>query len=106
MEETVLLPERLVTGKIAITVRFLGALLHIGVCDLRDSRQEENPSEYEYEAGNGKVYPLDVPESRCRVLCVLEEGVRSQDGAYNGSYGIESLRKVDTELGVLGRSTN
>lgn len=97
MEETVLLPERLV---VRIGVGLGGLERHVGIRDLGDLGEEECEREEEDEDADGHVHPLHVLEGH--LVIEVEEHVRAQNGRDDGAYSIEGLGDVDTDLGVPG----
>lgn len=79
---------------------------HIGIRDLRYSREIEHYSQKKDKTRDCKVHPLHVLQRSSTITNVLEEGVGSEDRRNDSPDSIEGLREVDAYLRIPGWTTH
>lgn len=105
-EEDILLSEGFIAVIGAVFNGLFGLVGHIGVCDFRNGREEEDDSEEEDEGRNTEIHPLDGLEGRAAGGSdIFEDHVGGENGSDDSSDGLESLCEVETHLGVSGGTT-
>jgi len=105
-EQGVLLPKRLIDVVGAVFDGLFRLIGHVGIRHFRDGREEEDDGEKEDEGGNTQIHPLDGLKGLSAWRSdVFEEDIGCEDGSDDGPDGLESLRQVETHLGVPRRPT-
>jgi hypothetical protein len=104
-EQGVLLAERLVDVA-SCSCGHLSLVGHVGVCDFRDGREEEDDGENGDEARDAEVDPLNGLEGATVFADVLEDDLGCENGCYDGADSLDGLGKLETELGPPGRTAN
>jgi hypothetical protein len=104
-EQSVLLAERLVDVA-SCSGGHLSLISHVGVCDLRNRREEEDDSEDGDEGGDAEVHPLNGLEGATVCANILEDDLSCKNGCYDGADGLDGLGELETELRPPGRTAN
>ena len=79
---------------------------HVGVGNLGNRSKVEDNCQDTDEASNTKVDPLNSLERLSISTNVLEDDLSGEDGSNDGADSLNGLRKLKTELGVLGRTAD
>lgn len=103
MEQLVLFPEWLF---LLVDVSFGDLEGHVLIGDFGDVGYVKDPSKKEDEDADGEIDPLHALQGCYIVLGISEEDVGGQGWSDAGADAIESLGKVDSQFGVLWRSTD
>ena len=103
VEKPVLLPEWFLRSA---DMSLLHLEFHVRVGHFWNVRDEKHKGKDEDKSRDAQVDPLNVLQSGNAVLGVFEEYVGSQHGANHGTDCVESLGKINPDLGVPRRSAN
>lgn len=72
--------------------------MHIGICDLRHGREEEERDEESIETGDVQIGSLHIPQAVARADRVGEEDAGGEEGRDGGPDALHGLGEVEVEV--------